>query len=172
MKEVVNEIFYHCNSTSNQNPYNLLSEGDILNIGKTINPFMSSYENQVPNVINNKQALISAVTFYWHYARETIFEEERKNINENLPSRFTSLWVGDYESMKDWKMHFEHNKVQLLELSLTGVVFKCDATFVEGNPIPLSKVRENANKYWGGHVLDNKKVEYLFTGKAKVIKVL
>lgn len=172
MLRVKNEIFYHINSTSNENPYNLLSVGDIIRIGETTNPFMLSYEHSAPPLLRNEQALINAITFYWHYAREVTFEEVRKSINEKLPSRFKCLWVSDLRNISKWKVHFQQNNMQLLELSLTGTIFKSDASFVEGNPIPLNVLREKAKKYWSGVIESEDNIEYLFYGEAEVVRVL
>lgn len=50
MRRVENEVFYHLNSKGTQNPYKLLEEGDIIDIGKNINPFMLSYEYSSPKL--------------------------------------------------------------------------------------------------------------------------
>ena len=59
-----------------------------------------------------------------------------------------------------------------MKLCLTGTIFKCDASYVEGNPIPLNEVRQNAEKYWQGQIISSEKLEYLFVGKARVVDII
>ncbi|WP_054751291.1 DUF2441 domain-containing protein [Piscibacillus salipiscarius] len=110
------------------------------------NNFFKDYDTKDIPLVNTKKTIFQGLTYYWHFARETIFEEVRKNIDPNLPSRQRCLWLTDIRNLDYW-MHtkdFHPETHQVLLLNLDGNAFKCDATFVEGNPKKLNDVREDA----------------------------
>ncbi|MFC7364546.1 MULTISPECIES: DUF2441 domain-containing protein [Bhargavaea] len=172
MKEVNGEVFYHINSKSNHNPYDLLRIGDKFKVGDKLNPFMKLYEDEAPPLELDRKVLFNAAVFYWHYTREITLEQIRLSINNELPSRFNSLWVTDYDRIQRWRQQFAKSEHQVLELSLTGQIFQCDAGWVEGNPIPLSTLRQKAGYYWSGEIVKPDSLEYLFEGEAEVIRIL
>ncbi|KAF0822524.1 DUF2441 domain-containing protein [Cytobacillus firmus] len=168
MEKVTNKKLYHIHRINKNRP---LGINDTLETSSEYNSFFRDYDTKdIPQVFNVNGLL----TYYWHFARETAVEEVRVSINNDLPSRKRCLWLTDVRSLDYWigEVNFNPKEFQLLELEVTGAVFKCDASFIEGNPMKLNDVRERAIRYWSGEILDTKKVEYLFEGTAKVTRVL
>ena len=109
--------------------------------------------------------------------RELIFEEVRKEVDTELPSRMKCLYV--CESMEDinkWLEIFKRtnkkNKdYQIVKLELTGKCVTLDASYVLRQNISLNKKREQAKSYWNGEVKDDEK-EVLFEGTAIVKEII
>ena len=107
--------------------------------------------------------------------RELMFEEVRKELNPNLPSRLKCLYVcKTKKEIKDWIDIFRRtNKkdFQILKLKLTGSIFVGDASFILRQYISLNRKKEQAKMYWNGEKKD-KINEYLFVGTAVVEDIL
>lgn len=109
--------------------------------------------------------------------RELIFEEVRKEIAKELPSRMKCLYVCEnMEDINKWleifkKTNKKDKDYQILKLELTGKCVTCDASYVLRQNISLNKKRELAKKYWNGEVKDNEK-EVLFEGTATVKEII
>ena len=97
--------------------------------------------------------------------KELIFEEVRKEVDTELPSRMKCLYV--CESMEDinkWLEIFKRtnkkNKdYQIVKLELTGKCVTLDASYVLRQNISLNKKREQAKSYWNGEVKDDENGE-------------
>jgi len=173
MEYVENKTFFHINSINSRNK-RFLRVGDKLNIGENYNPYREGYEYGFGLVTNDIQVLLGTITLYWHFTIETIFEEERIKINPELPSRMKSLWLSNESCIPYWqeKIIQGSQDTQVIKLKVSGKILACDAHWVELQPTPLKKVRENARHYWNGIIKNKDKVEYLFEGSAEVIEIL
>lgn len=191
LEKVNKKIYYHINTG------NKLNIGDILNIGDRYNNFYYEiYNNEylleekdaneiLINKRKNKDYTITDIEeFKLVYetinndamvTRELIFEEVRKEINSDLPSRLKCLYVcNSLEETEEWLNIFKRtNKkdYQILELELTGKVFTGDASYILRQNVSLNKKREQARKYWNGNKINNHN-ETLFEGVATVKKII
>lgn len=191
LKYVENEIYYHINTGDK------LNVGDVLNIGDRYNNFYhevydSEYllDNKDVNelLINkrkNKDYSINDIDeFKLIYetinnsamiTRELIFEEVRKEINSEFPSRLKCLYVCcSLDEIEEWLNIFKRtNKkdYQILKLELTGKVFTGDASYILRQNISLNKKREQAIEYWNGNKINNHN-ETLFEGTAIVKEII
>lgn len=190
IEEINKKTYYHINTG------NKLNVGDILNIGDRYNNFYheiynseSLLDEKDANEIlidkrKNKNYIIKDIDeFKLIYetinnsamiTREIIFEEVRKEINNELPSRLKCLYVCEsLNEIEEWLNIFKRtNKkdYQILELELTGKVFTGDASYILRQNISLNKKREQAKKYWNGNKINNHN-ETLFEGIAVVKKI-
>lgn len=191
MINVNEEIYYHINTGKK------LNIGDILEIGNKYNNFYYEIYN-TEHLINEKDAneylsdmkrkhtlsfennekaiLISkTVNDYAMITRELMFEEVRKQINNELPSRLKCLYVcKTEEEINTWLEIFKRtNKkdYQILKLKLTGKIFEGDASFITRQNISLNNIKEQAKLYWNKTKKDNI-MEYLFEGKAIVEEII
>ena len=191
MYDVKDECYYHINTGQE------LDLGAILEIGHKYNKFYNEIYNS-EHLENNKDAnsilleMVRAKTLSFQnqqvasivlrtvsdsamITRELMFEETRKEINENLPSRLKCLYVCKTESeLKTWCDIFKRTnkkKYQILKLKLTGKIFLGDASLILRQNISLNKKKEQAYKYWHGDKKDNIN-EYLFIGTAEVVKII
>lgn len=168
MEKVNGKKLYHVHRIGNNTRIKI---DDTIVTSAEYNPFFKDYDLLGFPMNVNQQKLLN---YYWHFARETAIEEVRLNVNPELPSRQKCLWLSDIKALDYWMCEVGYNpkEFQVLELELDGILFKCDATFIEGRYLSLNDVRGNAFRYWSGEILNNNKTEYLFQGTAKVIHEL
>jgi len=191
LENVNKKIYYHINTG------NKLNVDDVLNIGDRYNNFYYEIYNGdyllegkdaneiLINKRKNKDYTISDIEeFKLVYetinnsamiTRELIFEEVRKEINNELPSRLKCLYVCEsLKEIEEWLNIFKRtNKkdYQILELELTGKVFTGDASYILRQNISLNKKREQAKEYWNGNKINNHN-ETLFEGTAVVRSII
>lgn len=194
INHITDEIYYHIHSQSQlgQN----LQVGDTLEIGQEFNNFYYEIYN-IEHLENGKDAnqhlidmkkeenlelnndtanlIFKTINDNAMITRELMFEEVRKELNINLPSRLKCLYVCKTKrEIKDWINIFSRtNKkdFQILKLKLTGDIFIGDASFILRQNISLNRKKEQAKMYWSGKKKDNIN-EYLFIGTAVVEDIL
>ncbi|MCM3736247.1 DUF2441 domain-containing protein [Bacillus cytotoxicus] len=170
MGKVEETKLYHIRNTGANSK---LVVGQLLHAGKEYNPFYGVYEKRdIPKITMDPNYLFQLTTYYWHFARESTFEEVRREYFPCLPSRQKCLYVTSQDNLKYWLETFKHTEYQVVEVQITGNLFECDASLIEGNPIAISKVRDNAMRYWQGEIVNSSKIEYLATGDIKVVHIL
>lgn len=191
IEKVNKKIYYHINTGKKLNAH------DVLNIGDRYNNFYYEIYNSeylleekdaneiLINKRKNKDYIINDIEeFKLVYetinnsamiTRELIFEEVRKEVNSELPSRLKCLYVcNSLEEIEEWLNIFKRtNKkdYQILELELTGKVFTGDASYILRQNISLNKKREQAKEYWNGNKINNHN-ETLFEGTAVVRSII
>lgn len=103
--------------------------------------------------------------------RELALEEYRKNNCSNLPSRAHSIWVIDEEQINYWKTKLSKGSI-LFELNLTGELFKSSDDFLPNDGFSIREAYKVSNRYWFPDLehINNENVEYLFQGRAKILK--
>ena len=194
INHITDEIYYHIHSQSQfgQN----LQVGDTLEIGQKFNNFYYEIYN-IEHLENGKDAnqhlvdmkkeenlelnndtanlIFKTINDNAMITRELMFEEVRKELNINLPSRLKCLYVCKTKrEIKNWINIFSRtNKkdFQILKLKLTGDIFIGDASFILRQNISLNRKKEQAKMYWSGEKKDNIN-EYLFIGTAVVEDIL
>lgn len=169
INNITDEIYYHINAGQN------LQIGDILKIGKRFNNFyyeiyntehlekgkdanqyLINMKKEKNLVLNNDTAnlVFKTINDGAMITRELMFEEVRKELNSNLPSRLKCLYVcKTKKEIKDWINIFSRtNKkdFQIVKLKLTGKIFIGDASFILRQNISLNKKKEQAKMYWSG----------------------
>lgn len=190
IKNITDEIYYHINTGQK------LQIGDILEIGKRFNNFYYEIYN-IEHIEDNKDAnqylidmkkeknlllnndtlnlVFKTINDSAMITRELVFEEVRKELNPNLPSRLKCLYVCRTKNeIKDWINIFSRtNKkdFQIVKLKLNGNIFTGDASFILRQNISLNRKKKQAKMYWNGEKKDNIN-EYLFIGTAVVEDIL
>ena len=105
--------------------------------------------------------------------RELALEEVRKEKYPNYPSRLNCLYVTKTkEDAINWSNILKRNNKeckQILTLELTGELFIGDGDLIKRQNKSYQKHIETAEKYWKSEIISTS--EYLFYGKAKVIKI-
>ena len=162
INHITDEIYYHIHSQSQlgQN----LQVGDTLEIGQKFNNFYYEIYN-IEHLENGKDAnqhlidmkkeenlelnndtanlIFKTINDNAMITRELMFEEVRKELNINLPSRLKCLYVCKTKrEIKDWINIFSRtNKkdFQILKLKLTGDIFIGDASFILRQNISLNR---------------------------------
>ena len=190
INNITDEIYYHINTGQN------LQIGDTLEIGKRFNNFYyeiyniehledgkdaNQYlidmkkENTRSSVNDTANLVFKTINDSAMITRELMFEEVRKELNSNLPSRLKCLYVcKTKKEIKDWINIFSRtNKkdFQIVKLKLTGSIFIGDASFILRQNISLNRKKEQAKMYWNGEKKDNIN-ECLFIGTAVVEDIL
>ena len=194
INHITDEIYYHIHSQSQLGQD--LQVGDTLEIGQKFNNFYYEIYN-IEHLENGKDAnqhlvdmkkeenlelnndtanlIFKTINDNAMITRELMFEEVRKELNINLPSRLKCLYVCKTKrEVKDWINIFSRtNKkdFQILKLKLTGDIFIGDASFILRQNISLNRKKEQAKMYWSGEKKDNIN-EYLFIGTAVVEDIL
>ncbi|PGZ93499.1 hypothetical protein COE51_23870 [Bacillus pseudomycoides] len=170
MRQFEETKLYHIRNTRTNSK---LVVGQLLHSGKEYNPFYGVYEKQdISKITMDPNFLFSVVTYYWHFARESTFEEVRRELFSSLPSRQKCLYVAAEKNLKYWIETLNYPEYQVVEVQIKGNIFKCDASLVEGNPKAIEKVRKDAMRYWQGEIVNSNKIEYLAEGDIKVVRIL
>ena len=109
------------------------------------------------------------------FQREFVLESYRRNHYPELPSRYHSIWVTDKKSLEYWKKMLTSSEYEmsLLELELTGELFKTSASFLPEEGFPLNQTYADSEYYWNPKFKtkeEEQKKEYLFQGNVKVLK--
>lgn len=104
--------------------------------------------------------------------RERALEEYRKNNYPNLPSRIHSIWLTDKNSLEFWETALESKSMELYKLSVTGKMFKSSDLYIPNDNLTNKDMYEVSSKYWNPEFNKetDKKAEYLFQGKVKILK--
>lgn len=108
------------------------------------------------------------------YKRERALEDCRKDFFPHLPSRLHSIWVSDERELSFWKKQFKQDLI-LFKLSLTGELFKSSDSFIPDDELSPIESYVFSKKYWDPTFEteeQEKKVEYLFQGKVKILEKL
>ncbi|MBS4198325.1 DUF2441 domain-containing protein [Bacillus sp. FJAT-49732] len=168
MQYVEDHTLYHINCMSDFNLYSQFKIGDVIDTSRNYNPFRNNYEIGSTSLNYAEECAKT----YWRFTKEFAIEQTRSQINEDLPSRWRSLWLSDKEHLDYWKSQFVNEEFQIVKLNLNGKIFLGDAHWIEIEPSPLLVVREKAINYWTGNIFRGGKMEYLFEGIAKVVSLV
>lgn len=171
--KVNGEIFYHV--CTNNHDFQI---GDVIRSGKKLNPFYERFYKNNVEIWDERNYMHQCINYYWQFARETIFEEVRQKKFNSLPSRKKSLFLCDNSNVDYWRSVL-NNDNKVLKLKLYGELLKVDSTFID-NIISLNTgylpsfdyVEKFAKDYWSGHIVNSKKIEYLFYGSSFVEDVI
>ena len=115
---------------------------------------------------------------YTKFARETVYEEVRKQNFPELPSRQRCLWaipddVNTADYIRFWWPQLNLNNRRILKLELSGKLHRANQEFLLSVSNPLNFMRQYAYRYWIGEQGTNiNEVECLFEGVAKVIDII
>jgi len=196
VETVTDGIFYHVTHNKKYVNRDRLSLGTVFTVGHEINPFMGYYdkartyrvngpegEEKVPALRFLRQVKRGRITCHDlpkqaynianHYsmlARELIMEEVRRDIAPDAPSRKTCLWVADELSLAaHWQKKLGGTS-RMLKLSLTGVLHRGDAKYLNNESEPLPKTYGKAQRYWEGQMTEDPLPEFLFSGTATVVE--
>ncbi len=102
--------------------------------------------------------------------RELGLEDYRIKNCPELPSRLHSMWVCSHKQLNYWKKTLNLG-CELYLLSLTGDLFKTTPIYLPNGNYGRASVEEWADKYWNPPLdRDESKDEYLFHGKAKILR--
>lgn len=108
--------------------------------------------------------------------REYLLEKYRQKYYPNIISRYHTLWLTDENSLEYWKKIFkDEKKLLLFELQVTGEIFKSSDEFIPSKHLNMEEMYKASEKYWNPDFSNekaNKKTEYLFQGKVKILKKL
>jgi hypothetical protein len=87
-----------------------------------------------------------------------------------------SSWLCDKRNIKKWADLFEiRGKRKIFEVQAYGEAYKVDKSWLPVDVTPPADLFALAREYWKGSLnpnLKKRQVEYLFTGKLKVIREL
>lgn len=112
--------------------------------------------------------------------REMVFEEVRKELNKELPSRYTGLWVikDNLDDLQYWYRTLgATDNSTIITLSLTGKVHQGNLAYTPDGTYSVDVLRKKALKYWNtepGRKANkgfDERFEYLFEGHATVLDV-
>jgi hypothetical protein len=128
------------------------------------------------DLLVRSRGMLKIINSYNHLLNEIIFEQIRKSEFAELPSRLKCTWLCDKRNIKKWVSLFEvRGKRKTFEVQAYGEVYKVDRSWLPIDLTPPLDLFDIAREYWKGSLNPNPKkrqVEYLFTGKLKVIREL
>ncbi|MBU1011366.1 MAG: DUF2441 domain-containing protein [Bacteroidetes bacterium] len=124
-------------------------------------------------LINNSKYYIDQINDYFNktiqFQQETIFEFIRKEINPQLPSRQSCIWITEtIEDLRKWSDMFKCPTI--LKLKLNGKIHKTSGKFIDIiQNRDLYTARLNATEYWRGKYNDRDEIEFLFEGNFEIV---
>jgi hypothetical protein len=191
---VENMTVFHVAHNKNYVRREPLKMGQKIEVGKATNPFMGYYDKARTYSVKhgNTTQKIPALKFlrevnkgkiecadiarqahkianhYSMLSRELIMEEIRLQIAPTAPSRKTCLWVVDELPLAEYWSKKIGGTSQIVKLSLTGCIHRCDAKHLMNESEPLADTYAKAERYWLGQVSKDPLPEILFAGSATV----
>ena len=201
--KVENEIYYHI--SGNNQGADFIRKTTPLLIGKeTFNPtykdliefssvdekgkgLIANFDNIIENIDNGLvyteqqyyDFIKTAINNFFHLNRrywEIIFEDVRKKLFSNFPSRFHSIFLCDKDNLSKWYekvIQPDCEKPTIFKFKVTGEIHLCDAEWLEVDYLSTKDYEEVAHKYWKGELKYKHKtelLEYLFIGKLEIIE--
>ena len=124
----------------------------------------------IQRVLNDSSEIIKYAGIY---NLETALEETRAKYYEYLPSRLNSMFVTDDNGIEYWYKAYSKLPSELYEVSLTGTLFKTSAAFTPPIGYTHLEMLRLSHEYWNPKFINEDQessVEYLFNGKAKVLR--
>ncbi len=163
------KMFYIVQDTPHNRKYHNYNEGDVFEAGKKHNSKRFAYRKAFFSL--HKTARQKKIL-----QMEKLHEKIRKSINKDLPSRQSSIVV--FENLneclalsKKWA-RFNIRPLKIYEVELSGKIHKCSCTpDEEKENVSRAKHVDGIKLYWKGDA-DTGLYEWLFEGKAKVIKIV
>ncbi len=199
MAEVVKDReCFHVTRPLPYNNHSPLESGAIVYVGAEHNPFFGFYEKvrAYPVTTVDGQVMCPAIKFlksvrdgtisgpnftqvavevaehYVMLCRELIMEQVRKEAAPNAPSRQTCLWLADtVDEARAWHARLGGTGA-IARLRLNGTIHRADASLLLGDSEPLTETYARARKYWLGEQSNAPELETLFSGTAKIVKIL
>lgn len=105
--------------------------------------------------------------------QEIVFENVRKKINPELPSRFHCIWVvKELEELCSWIKILKPLplRYRILKLKLTGNIHLTSGKLIDNEENKnIEKATENSIGYWNMKSYPTEEQEYLFEGKFEII---
>ena len=133
----------------------------------------SAYLHNMHNVIKVLSDCSEIIRYAGAYNLETALEETREKHYDYLPSRFNSMFLTDDYGLDYWSKVYDKIPSDLYELSVTGSLFQTSAALTPPIALPHLEMLKLAHLYWNPMFKSEEEketVEYLFTGKAKVLR--
>ena len=131
--------------------------------------FLYNMKNMI-NLLKDSSQIIRYASIY---NLESALEETRVRYYSVLPSRLNSMFVIDDDNLDFWWKTYKQLDADLYELSLTGNLFKTSAAFTPPLGASHQDTVRMAHAYWNPRIeneFDIKNTEYLFNGKAKILR--
>ena len=102
--------------------------------------------------------------------REVIFENYRIENCQHLPSRHSSLWVCNQNSIDYWCKALQINSYDIYKVRLTGISHKASEKNLYSDVINVNQHLEMAKKYWSENQPDLLDTEIIFDGIIEVVE--
>ncbi|MCL5130589.1 DUF2441 domain-containing protein [Algibacter sp. L4_22] len=109
---------------------------------------------------------------YLKWIREQIFENNRIQINPELPSRKKCLWLSNKNGLENWwntLSDSQNRKIIELELEKKGKIHIADAQFLNLDAYNINEFNKVSIDYWNGIKNNETDIEILYEGQFKVI---
>lgn len=186
----MNNIYYHINSYKKYNAGDIIGIGDDYNFmakemfnakyfnsdGIDANEIMIQMKKNNNLTFNNEdfEVVKNTISNDSFVIRELIFEEIRKELFPDKPSRLKCLFLSKtLDENSEWESIFKRinrKPLQLLKLEVEGNIFEGDSSLILRQNNSIDDKVNQAKEYWS--CTSAKIPEYLFTGKAKVIEIV
>jgi hypothetical protein len=138
--------------------------------------YVEEFPKLMLDLLVRSRGMLKIITSYNHLLNEIIFEQIRESEFSELPSRLKCTWLCDKRNIKKWADLFEiRGKRKIFEVQAYGEAYKVDKSWLPVDVTPPADLFALAREYWKGSLnpnLKKRQVEYLFTGKLKVIREL
>ena len=193
------KILYHIHTPSTARPE--LEVGEVYNTGTQSNRFWGFYEGDYVRCgIPQYDGLYAAQALYDHInsalisepelnikllnfaavatrelgmmLRELVFEEVRREMFPEKPSRRTSLFVCSGVALPFWMTWFnvDQRSKYIFSLECTGEFHSGSQRFLDSDSMGYNEYRKNAIEYWASEEITGKvNIEILFSGTFRVL---
>lgn len=141
----------------------LIKKRIILNEKKQIRDVNANYYQQ--GIINK----------YLQLTREIIFEEVRKALFPDKPSRLCGIWLTDDENLGTWLRVMPNKQFpqKLFLVNFIGNAHKADGRWITQVSLSFDKIYKSSIGYWSGKLFSNRgkpHFEFICTGSIEIIR--
>lgn len=104
--------------------------------------------------------------------RELIFEDVRRQMYINLPSRTSCIWLipEDPRAVRFWLDNVRGDYKKVYRVNATGELHRAQQQIVMGDTISMGEWRKRAVDYWNGAESENYDDELVFAGNIEVLE--
>lgn len=131
--------------------------------------------SEIQNKIYSTEEQIKAINKYYESItklyQEILFENVRKKINPELPSRFHCIWVvKEFEELCNWIKILKTPRYRIFKLKLSGNIHLTSGRLIDNEENKnIEKATKNSIDYWNMKSYPTEEQEYLFEGKFEII---
>lgn len=129
-------------------------------------------ENKAKNLVDDSlyEDFVKLLNCYYILRREKALEEGRRLYAPGAPSRMHSIYLTDVDSLHYWKNVVGNGSCKIFLLELDGNLFVSSDKYFPDSNLFFDNQVELSKEYWKPKVKSLTPREYVFQGRANIVK--